>query len=162
MEQQWNNLSGSYWYVPDQFLPALQMNATDTVPTSMIDQTVWQITGYRDGYFWGNCAALLYAAGTEPGTPAGMRMVGSVTPTGQVYISFMPISQLGAAMSTLGIGCMKEKAGQWVFEMQMTSGVTDIVAHWADMAQTKEGDPSWDQLPGTTYSVPDFLAAAGF
>ncbi|XZF14945.1 hypothetical protein ACTHGU_02330 [Chitinophagaceae bacterium MMS25-I14] len=163
MNHQWNFLQGSYWYVPPMYLPALQMAATDTTPTRMTDQTVWQITGYEGGYFWGNCAALVYETGTTPtGAPQARRMAGSVTPDGNVQISFMSINKLGAATSIQGWGHMKQEGDVWVFEMQMASGVTDLVAHWALMARTIEGAPSWNQLPGTDYSVPDFLAAAGF
>lgn len=163
MNERWDFLEGSYWYVPPAYLPALQMAATDTMPVRMTDQTVWQITGYSDGYFWGNCAALIYETGTTPaGAPVGMRMAGSVTPDGSVQISFMPISNVGAAMSTSGWGYMRLEDKTWIFDMQMASGITTLVAHWAQMAPTEEGMPSWEQLPGTDYSVPDFLAAAGF
>lgn len=163
MNQAWKNLENSYWFVPVPYLPALQMSAEAETPTAMIDQTVWHITGYRDGYFWGNCAALIYEKGTEPADPpVARRMVGSVTPDGKVLISFMPISSTGASRATQGWGQMKQKDKQWVFEMQMSSGVTELVAHWADMALTQPGDASWEQLPGTSYSVPEFLEAAGF
>jgi hypothetical protein len=160
---QWNFLVGTYWYVPDAFLPAVQMTATEDAPVWMTDQTVWQITGYKDGYFWGNCAALIYQTGTTPdAAPSARKLIGSVTPNGEVQISFMALNTLGAAMSISGWGHLKDRVGSWFFEMQMASGVTDLVAHWAYMAETKEGDDSWNKLPGTTYSVPDFLSAAGF
>ncbi len=163
MDQKWQHLENSYWFVPVPYLPALQMNAEDTEPTFMIDQTVWQITGYRDGYFWGNCAALIYEKGTTPANPPeGKKLVGTITPEGQVLITFMSISEIGAAQAIQGWGKMMKKDGRWVFEMQMSSGVTYLVAHWADMALTQPGDPSWEQLPGTDYSVPAFLEAAGF
>lgn len=163
MDKKWNHLENSYWFVPVAYLPALQMNAEATEPTFMIDQTVWQITGYRDGYFWGNCAALVYEKGTTPtDPPTARRLVGTVTPDGQVLITFMSISSIGAAQSIQGYGKMTQKNDQWFFEMQMSSGVTDLIAHWAYMEMTQPGDPSWKQLPGTDYSVPAFLEAAGF
>lgn len=163
MTSQWDFLKGTYWYVPATSLPALQMSATESTPTFMIDQTVWQITDYRYGYFWGNCAALLYEEGTSPdAAPEAFRMAGSVTPEGNVQISFMPINQLGASLSTSGWGRIKRQIQSVVFEMQMASGVTDLVAHWAYMDQTKEGYVSWEKLPGTDYSVPEFMQAAGF
>lgn len=146
-------------------LPALRMNPTETQPTRMTDQTVWQITGCEYGYFWGNCAALLYEYGTTPqNLPNAFRMVGSVSPDNKVLISFMPIVQLGAALGTTGFGVLRQQVhnDQWYFEMQMATGTTELTAHWAYMLQTKEGDASWNQLPGTHYSVPDFLKAAGF
>ncbi len=162
MNSKWNFLKDSYWYVPTAFLPALQMNATDAEPTQMIDQTVWQITDYKYGYFWGNCAALLYEnENPESQTLSGFRFAGSVTPDGKVQISFMPISELGAVMSTVGTGNMIKDDGEWVFNMQMESGITDLVVHWANMEETKEGESSWEKLPGTEYSVPELLEAAG-
>jgi hypothetical protein len=164
MNHQWNTLTGSYWYVPADYLPATQMSASATAPTPMIDQTVWQITGCSQGYFWGNCAALLYETGTQPSSPPnGFRLIGSVTPDGNVQISFMPLdSPLGAAVSVSGWGRMVQQNDAWAFEMQMSSGVTLLTTHWALMEPTQQGDASWNQLPGTNYSVPAFLEAAGF
>lgn len=162
-QQDWGFLKGTYWYVPDSYLPALQMNTDATAPMRMIDQTVWQILGCENGYLWGNCAALIYEEGTTPtSNPTGLRMQGSITPTGGVQISFMPINPIGAAMSISGWGNMCLQQKEWAFEMQMSSGVTALVSHWAYMRRTQEGDLSWKTLPGTEYSVPDFLTAAGF
>ncbi|MBL4707644.1 MAG: hypothetical protein JKY48_04300 [Flavobacteriales bacterium] len=163
MNNKWNFLKGTYWYVPQEYLPATKMGGNDTEPTLMIDQTVWQITGYKDGYFWGNCAVLMYqASDSSDEQPSSMRLIGSVTPDGSVQISFMPLNQLGAAMSTSGWGKMTKQNDQWVFEMQMASGTTDLYSHWALMHLTTEGEPSWHKLPGIDYSVPELLEAAGF
>ena len=162
MNDKWNFLNGTYWYVPEQYLPATQMGGNDTEPTMSIDQTVWQITGYSDGYFWGNCAALMYPVDGTPGDPSSRRMIGSVTPDGSVQISFMLINDLGVAMSISGWGKMVKLNDAWTFEMQMASGTTDIYSHWAFMHSTTSGDSSWAQLPGVDYSVPEFLDAAGF
>lgn len=163
MNDKWSFLQSSYWCVPEQYLPALRMGGKDTDPTLMVDQTVWQITDYRDGYFWGNCAVLVYEkGGSSDGQPDSMRFVGSVTPDGSVQITFMPQKLLGAARSTSGWGKMTKQNGQWVFEMQMSSGVTDLYSHWAYMHSTKEGDPTWNKLPGLDYSVTELLEAAGF
>lgn len=162
MNNKWDFLNGTYWYVPEQYLPATQMGGNDTEPVMNVDQTVWQITGASNGYFWGNCSALMYPVGTTPGEPTARRMVGSVTPDGTVQISFLSINDLGLAMSISGWGKMVEQKGAWTFEMQMASGTTDIYSHWAFMKSTTEGDASWDKLPGADYSVPEFLEAAGF
>lgn len=162
MQSDWNFLAGTYWFVPATYLPALSLDATEGTPVWMIDQTVWEITGSSGGYFWGNCAVLMYQEGTEPDTaPGGYRFAGSITPEGNVQMSFMPLVTLGAALSTSGWGRIVGKS-QYAFEMQMATGFTDVVIHWAFMEQTREGDPSWEKLPGVDYSVPDFLAAAGF
>jgi hypothetical protein len=57
---------------------------------------------------------------------------------------------------------MREDGSKWLFEMQMASGVTSLTTHWACMERTAEGLPFWNKLPGTHYSVPAFLQAAGF
>ncbi len=162
MTEKWNFLTDSYWYVPHKCLPALQMSAEAEEPTLMIDQTVWQITDYRYGYFWGNCVALIFADGTSPeDAPTNSRFVGTITPEGTVHLTFMPINALGAAISTVGLGKMKLDNEEWVFEMQMSTGITELTAHWSYMFQTEEGDASWDKLPGVDYSVPAFMEAAG-
>lgn len=163
MTTTWNFLKGTYWYVPFKSLLAMQMSPTDGTVTQMIDQTVWQITNYENGYFWGNCAALLYEKDTTPtAVPSSFRIMGSITPQGKVLIAFMPINQLGALLETTGFGAMREQEKSWVFEMQMASGTSNVVTHWAFMEETQPNDVSWKQLPGTNYSVPNFLAAAGF
>lgn len=162
MNEEWNFLKGTYWYVPALYLPATQMGPTDTEPILMIDQTVWQITDYQNGYFWGNCAVVVYPHGEEAGEPGNFRMIGTVTPDGRVQISFMQMNTLGAATSISGWGKMVKIDEEWTFEMQMASGGTTLTSHWAFMYSTKEGEPSWDKLPGVEYSVPEFLEAAGF
>ena len=162
MNNKWDFLTGTYWYVPEQYLPATQMGGNDTEPIMSIDQTVWQITGASNGYFWGNCAALFYPEVETPGEPSGKRMIGSVTPDGKVQISFMLINESGIAMSVSGWGKMVKLNDAWTFEMQMASGTTDIYSHWAFMYSTSLEEPSWNKLPGVDYSVPEFLEAAGF
>lgn len=159
----WSFLKDTYWYVPVNYLLALQMSAEDTTPTRMVDQTVWQIVGYEQGYLWGNAAILLYEEGTTPSNaPTGMQMLGTVTPNGQVQITFMPINPIGAAIGTSGWGNMRMQKESWAFEMQMSSGTTELLSHWAYMWMTQKGELSWRKLPGTEYSVPEFLKAAGF
>jgi len=162
MNEEWNFLKGTYWYVPALYLPATQMGPTDTEPTLMIDQTVWQITDYRHGYFWGNCAVVVYPEGEEAGEPGSFRMIGTVTPDGSVQISFMQMNALGAATSISGWGKMVKQKDQWTFEMQMSSGGSTLTSHWAFMYSTTEGEASWNKLPGVDYSVPELLEAAGF
>ncbi len=115
-------------------------------------------------YFWGNTAILLYERGEDPGDQRvmGRRLAGSLTPEGSVQMSFMPETRRGASQATAGTGRCRRRDGAWAFEMQMGTGATDLGVHWADMLQCQPGDPAWERLPGTPYSVPDLLAAAGF
>jgi len=59
----WNWLKNTYWYVPAPNLPAFLFDADREELTPVLDQTVFHITDYRDGYFWGRTVALLQLGG---------------------------------------------------------------------------------------------------
>ncbi|MEN9867690.1 MAG: hypothetical protein RL748_3280, partial [Pseudomonadota bacterium] len=50
---QWAWLTDTYWYVRTPDLPALQLDPEDNLLSWLVDQTVWHISGYKNGYFWG-------------------------------------------------------------------------------------------------------------
>jgi hypothetical protein len=157
----WNWLADTFWCVPAANLPALGFDDGDGTLTWRVDQTVWHITGYREGYFWGVSATLLRDAGeaaAERGPaskPMGYSMLGSITPEGRVYLTFVPVS---TGSTTTGIGRAVPYRGEWSLEMQMTSGSSgQTMAHWAHMVRVRPGDPEWDSLPGFGGSVPEML-----
>ncbi len=49
----WSWLLNTYWYVPEENLLAYEVVASTGAITPIQDQTVFQITGYDGGYFWG-------------------------------------------------------------------------------------------------------------
>ena len=49
----WNFLANIHWYVTLPDLPALQFSTSNDLLTWQSDQTVWYISGYKNGYFWG-------------------------------------------------------------------------------------------------------------
>jgi len=159
----WNWLKDTYWYVQDTWLPALQFDASKNTISWLVDQTVWHITGYRDGYFWGVTAALVYTAGEEVPArgprshPNASTLIGTITPDGAVELTFVENSGRSSG-PTVGVGRIVEKEGRRSFEMQMSTGTGDpLTAHWAYMMQTRKGEPSWEKLPGVGLSVPEML-----
>lgn len=163
----WSWLAGTYWYVPEPDLPALQLDVDGNTLSWLIDQTVWHISGYKSGYFWGVTAAVTYNAGEEPPTqgPASrighLTMLGTVLPNGQVQITFLSDSKRGSL--TIGFGQMVKVGEAWAFEMQMSTGQGDNrLLHWAHMVETHEGEASWSQLPGLDLSVPQMLEGASY
>lgn len=158
----WSWLADTYWCVPQESLPALRFDDADDSLTWRVDQTVWHITGYREGYFWGVSATLLRDAGeaaSERGPdsqPRGFTMLGSIAPEGRVHLTFIPDSR---GSSTIGIGRAVPHGAEWSLEMQMSTGSGgQTTAHWAFMVRVRPGDPSWDSLPGFGISVPEMLA----
>lgn len=157
----WSWLADTYWYVPVESLPALRLDESENTLSWIVDQTVWHVTGYREGYFWGTCVTLLRDAGEElpergPGSePRSFSMLGSITPEGRVHLTFISTGRSGSA--TIGIGRTVPHEHGWSFEMQMSTGDRTRTAHWAWMVQTRPGEPSWDSLPGFGISVPEML-----
>lgn len=170
MSENWEWLAGTYWYVPVENLSAPLITLGREEPVWMVDQTVWQITGYRNGYFWGNVAELIRpvvaAAGQDSSaTPAAQKLAASVTPEGTIYMAFISGNTSSSAVPMpLGLGRMRLRDGAWAAEMQMATAPnsTAQILHWASMLQCAPGDPVWEKLPGTDMSVPEFLAAAGY
>lgn len=159
--RQYDFLRGSKWYVPTSTLPAIEMDLSDDRVRAVEDQTVWEITNYRYGYFWGRTVAVFkYAATGQPiGAPGCSRMVGSVTPDGRVHITFIPDGQNNMSLATVGTGTLSRNGTDgWLFQMQMSTGTTSVIAHWSYMAQCKPGDQCKRRLPGTTQSLSQFLA----
>jgi hypothetical protein len=159
--KQFKFLDDSKWYVPPATLPAMELKLRNGIARALIDQTVWDITKYRYGYFWGRSVAVFTYAGTgQPlGPPACARMVGSVTPSGRVHITFIPVGDRTTGNATVGTGTLTGNNQEgWTFEMQMSTGFNSVVAHWSYMEQCKSGQPCESQLPGSNLSLAEFLA----
>jgi hypothetical protein len=155
-------LKGSQWYVPTATLPAISVDPSTAAVTPLIDQTVWNITGYQSGYFTGVSIALFQSptTGTAKFPVSCTDMVGSVTPSGVVLISFFnPSDPNAAANATIGTGTLaKEANGVWRFTMQMTTGSRSVIAHWSYMNQCKKGEACVGKLPGADLSLQSFIA----
>jgi hypothetical protein len=153
-------LRGSKWYVPTQTLPAIEMNLGNGRVSAVVDQTVWDVTGYRYGYFWGRTAAVFTRqTGSGPQSQLSCAsMLGSVTPDGRVHITFTPKGQKTALTAVRGIGTLTRSGTDWLFQMQMSTGTTTVVAHWSYMAQCKSGQACEKKLPATNLSLSQFLA----
>lgn len=163
----WTWLEDTYWYVLPIDLPAPLFDPDKNKLSWLVDQTVWHIVAYKNGYFWGATAVAMYNAGEEMpklgpfSRPMQLTLLGSVTPNGRVQMTFVPTGPVGSP--TMGVGQMVEYRGSWGFEMQMsTDRFGSRVLHWATMVQTRPGDESWDKLPGVPFSVPQMLEGATY
>jgi autotransporter-associated beta strand protein len=132
-DTRWDSLlSNSSWYVPVPYLVAtLSGGQSFTTPTPLAigDQTLWALGSASNGAFTGNSSATL-ALGPVSSTSYS-NMTGRVTPGGQIAIEFVPTT---GGSPIIGIGQMREIAGVPLMEMQMITGTTVLVTHWAYMA----------------------------
>jgi hypothetical protein len=153
--RRWSWLANTYWYVPPMNLPALLYNSSTGTLIPVTDQTVFHITGYREGYFWGKAVTQLGSSAASTST-----MIGSVTPEDQVLLTFTQTSTNSSPSITEGFGKMQRKFGQWTMENQMFTSPSETlqIGHWAYMLQTRPGMPSWNSLPSAGVSVPEFLS----
>ena len=146
----WAWLENTYWYVPKPNLPATIFNPGTGALGVVPDQTVYHISGYRGGYFWGETVAQLGQS-----TPTSSALVGSVTPQGRVLLWFTSSSS-----AIPGYGVMTCQHGRWTMENQMFTNTSSgsQLGHWAYMVQTRPGMESWQSLPSAGVSVPTFLS----
>jgi hypothetical protein len=100
----WSWLAGTYWYVPAPNSPAVLYAPGSRALAPVLDQTVFQITGYANGYFWGVSVTQLGS-----GTPVSSTMIGSVTPEGRVLLNFTQVNESSEPTVTQGIGQMRLK-----------------------------------------------------
>jgi len=145
----WNWLADTYWNVPNRGLQAIMFTISTGEIVKIPDQTVYHISGYKNGYFWGETVAQY-----GDNAPVCSAVIGNVTPEGKVLLSY----DTGTSI-TQAIGVMNRKHGQWTMENQMFTGSASTqVGHWAYMVQTKPGMKSWNSLPSVNQSVPTFLS----
>ena len=149
----WRWLEGTTWYVPTSGLPAYVYTPGNNTLVAGPDQTVYTITGYRNGFFWGRTATKFDTAEISCKS-----LVGSVTPEGKVYLTFTNWPWEIGDEPTIGIGSMVLKNLQWTMVNQMSTGASAMqIGHWAYMLRTRPGQSSWNALPGVNMSVPDFM-----
>ena len=135
----WSWLADTYWYVPTRNLSAVLFNSSTGTLAPVSDQTVFQITGYREGYFWGKTVTQL---GSSPASSSSL--VGSVTPQGQALLTFTSTGSTSSPSVTDGYGTMRRKSGQWTMENQMfTSAGSNapdraLGVHGADASRAAE------------------------
>ena len=153
--KRWSWLANTYWYVPTTNLHAVLYNSTTGSLMGVSDQTVYHITSYRGGYFTGPVVTQL---GSSPASSSSM--LGSVTPEGQVLLTFTTTSMNSSPSITEGFGKMTRKFGQWTMENQMFTAPNEKlqIGHWAYMLQTRPGMRIWNSLPSADVSIPEFLS----
>lgn len=156
-------LSNTNWYVPTaQLLAYASPKAGFSNPIPIGDQTLWSLATATNGSFTGTSVAQLKigpALLTDNSTIQGF-----VTTAGQITMQFTPTS--GGAV-TVGLGHMRTIGGVTSMEMQMITGDSVLVTHWAYMLPYDPATftppasqpvpansvPQWAWMPGTPWRI---------
>ena len=162
----WEFLTNTYWYVTPPDLPSLRFRPDKNILCWQGDQTVWHITQYLNGYFWGVASVATLdpeeGDGKSAAHPEHFSLIGTVTGLGTVQITFI-LESKNSVMDTIGIGKLIKIGAQWSFQMQMsTRSQGKQLLHWANMMPTNKDDASWGKLPGIDASVPEMLSGATY
>ena len=124
-----STLTNTHWYVPVPQLLAYAAPKTGfSNPLPIGDQTLWTLGVASNGAFTGTSTAKLAigpAVVTDNSTIQGM-----VTPAGQITMIFTPTA---GGTATVGLGQMRLVNGVTEMEMQMITGDSLLVSHWAYM-----------------------------
>lgn len=167
------SLAGTRWYVAAENLLAYLTDPTLSRMTPVADQTLWSIETAADGSFQGTSQTQLWVRGpggdVRPMSSASNAMAGTLTPDGEITITFTPDDPDQA--QTTGYGSLRSVDGEWRMEMQMATGTQSLAMHWAYMTRwTCEGTPAppdaraldpelrsdeWRWLRGTTWNATD-------
>ncbi len=128
-QSQWDSvISNSNWYVPFPLMLAYGTSGTSFAnPFAVGDQTLWALGTSTNGVFTGTSSATLTIGPVV--TTSSMTIQGTVTDAGQITMLF----NNGAALTTVGLGVMQQVGGVTTMEMQMITGDTMMVTHWAYM-----------------------------
>jgi outer membrane autotransporter protein len=168
-----STISNSHWYVPvPQLLAYGSSNTSFSNPFPIGDQTLWTLGVATNGAFNGVSSAEL-AIGPVL-TTFNSTIEGFVTTTGQIRMVFTPI---GGGATTIGLGQMQTIGGVTSMEMQMITGTSLLVTHWAYMtpynpavftppsAQVvfSNSSPQWKWTAGTPWRIvsPALFGSAG-
>jgi outer membrane autotransporter protein len=122
-------ISNTNWYVPVPQLLAYAAPSTGfSNPIPIGDQTLWSLGVATNGSFTGTSSAQL-AIGSTIST-SNTTIQGFVTTSGQITMLFTPTS---GGVTTVGLGQMRTINGVAQMEMQMITGQSLLVTHWAYM-----------------------------
>lgn len=156
-------ISNTSWYVTvPQMLAYASSSTSFANPIPIGDQTLWVLGSSTDGIFTGTSTGEL-AIGSAVSIST-MTIQGTVTPAGQITMVFTPTS--GGA-TTIGLGQMADVGGVYEMEMQMITGTSLLVTHWAYMVPydpatftppspqvvPSNASPQWAWTQGTPWRV---------
>ena len=148
----WKWLVGTTWCVPQTGTFAYEYVQSSNSMVKQTWQTVYQITGYDWGQFWGRSSSILN------GSQYYTALTGMVGPDGFVTLAFKQFGSTSPAVVGYGAMVHDPRVG-WTMQNQACyPSSSSTTVQWASMVITKPGDKYWNSLPAIGVSVPDFLS----
>lgn len=162
-DSQWDWLADTEWYVPADNLLAYAAESDLSNPVPIGDQTLWYIEESANGQISGQATVQLSISSST----SQLTFTGVVTRNGQIRIEFTNSS---SGVTTTGIGQMRLRDGDWYMQMQMVTGSSLVITHWANMAlsngstsppdaseppQENLASANYRWLEGTTWTITD-------
>jgi outer membrane autotransporter protein len=157
-------ISNTNWYVPVPHLLAYAAPATSFAnPIPIGDQTLWTLGVSTNGVFTGLSNAELALGPVTVFSDSTIQ--GLVTTSGQITMVFTPV---GGGVTTVGLGQMRDiGGGLYGMEMQMMTGDSLLITHWAAMLPYDPGtftppaaapvptnaSPQWAWTAGTPWRI---------
>lgn len=148
------HIENSIWILSPPNLLAYENE--DGISSQSIDQTVWLIDKFENGYFFGDAYVSI-----NQKKLSHLHLIGSVTSLGDVYITFYPMNgEVKQADVVTRIGKFEKVNGRYVFIMQMNSTKNKAaeLSHLSYMINVQKGDDFYKNLPGENMSVREFLS----
>ena len=153
-----STISNTNWYVPVPQLLAYAAPRTGfSNPIPVGDQTLWTLGTATNGAFTGTSTAQLAIGPTLAVDSSTIQ--GFVNSAGQITMVFTPTS---GGVTTVGLGHMQTINGVTSMEMQMITGQSLLVTHWAYMLPYNPATftpPPSQPIPAN--SVPQWAWTAG-
>lgn len=155
-------LTGTYWLVPTDALPAQFHRNSSILPVEQ--QTVYFIENSNRGVFrgWIVTQFTTQAAGVD--FPISCQdMFGTIAPRGEISLTVVTPST-GGVNKPWPVSYMVKARGRWLNMVLASTIVGDsaFITHGPTfMTPITPRSPYWDDLPGSPGSVPDFVSLCG-
>ncbi len=146
------HLESSIWVIPPATLVRSKCLSDNNIFSS--DQAVWVIDKFENGYFFGDAYISM-----NQNNLSHLQLIGSVTPLGDVCITFYPTNgEFNQMKVTTENGKFKKIDGEYAFVLQKSIPEDRASIATPFMINVQKGDDLYEQLPGIEMSVPKFLS----
>lgn len=156
-------LTGTYWYVPTDSLPAQFHRGSSVLPVEQ--QTVYYIDKSTRGVFTGWIVTQFTTAAAGMDLPISCQdMFGTIAPRGEIALTVVTPST-GVVAHPWPVSYMTAPMGRWLTMVLASTIVGDgsgFITHGPTyMTPITPRSPYWYDLPGSPGAVPEFVSQCG-